>query len=802
MDSKVQLDLSTLLPEVPDERDACVGRLAQMLGGRRGIREAHTVTKEGAKPALCLHYDPDIVTLAQVEQLARAAGVEMTGLFGHVVLPVRAIDAEDAARRIERGLAAVDGVLAASASLPAQVVRVEFERARTSPEKLKDALKELGYAPGISERPSEAQIAPAGERQPGWYSRNEELVWSLIAGLFLLAGWVGEKWLGLPRPVAIGLFLISYGFGGFDLVRHTVANIRKGKFGFDIDLLMLLAAIGAASLGEWAEGAFLIFLFSLAHALEHYALGRARKAIKALADLAPSIARVLKDGKETEVPVEKVAVGEVVVIRPAERIPTDGKVRSGKSAVNQAPITGESVPVEKGPDDEVFAGTINGEGALEVVTSRAAGDRTLDRVIQLVQEAQTQKAPTQRFTERFERLFVPFVLVGDALLIFVPPLLGWLTWGESFYRGMALLVAASPCALALGTPSAVLAGIAQAARRGVLIKGGEHLENLGTLQALALDKTGTITVGRPEVSDRSAGADVTEDELLRVAAAVEARSQHPLAQAVVRRAQAQRMELPQASDLQAVTGRGVRSSVEGKPVEIGSLGLWEDAGTVAPDWVRNAVLALQSRGKSIMAVRHGDRWLGVLGISDQPRPGVRDILNRLRALGIRRIVMLTGDNRLAGESIGKDAGVDEVKADLMPEAKVTAIQELLKAHGQVAMIGDGVNDAPALATATVGIAMGGAGTAAALETADAALMGDDLSKLPFAVALSRMARGIIRQNLILSLTVIVVLVGVTVTGRSGIGFAVLAHEGTTLLVVVNALRLLAFEGGKAAPGKA
>jgi Cd2+/Zn2+-exporting ATPase len=603
------------------------------------------------------------------------------------------------------------------------------------------------------------------------------------------------RYLSLSPAVAIALYVGSYAFGGYDIARHMVGTLRKGRFTFDIDLLMIVAAIGAAILGEWAEGAFLLFLFSIAHALEHYALGRARNAIKALSDLAPPLARVLRDGREQEVPVDQVRVGEVVVVRPGERVSVDGKVRSGRSAVNQAPITGESVPVEKGAEDEVYAGTVNGDGALEVTATKAAGDRTLDRVVRLVQEAQTHKAPTQQFTDRFERVFVPAALIGVALLGTVPALIGWWSWSTSFYRSMAMIIAATPCGLALGTPAAVLAGIAQAARKGVLIKGGAHLENLGTLNAIALDKTGTLTIGKPEVTDVTPADGVTEAELLRVSAAVERRSQHPLAQAIVRRAEADKLDLPDAGDLESLTARGVRSSVEGRRVEIGSLRLWEQDKIDVPQPIREAVARLQSSGRSIVVVRHGERFLGTLGIADTPRPGVRQTLDRLREIGIKSIVMLTGDNKGVGDAVGGEVGVDEVKADLLPEDKVTAVRELLDRHGQVAMVGDGVNDAPALANATVGIAMGGAGTAVALETADVALMGDDLGKLPFAVALSRKARAVIRQNLYLSLAVIVVLLVVTTTGVFRIAPAVVVHEGSTLLVIANALRLLTVTEG-------
>ena len=483
-----------------------------------------------------------------------------------------------------------------------------------------------------------------------------------------------------------------------------------------------------------------------------------------------------------------------MVVKPAERIAVDGTIHEGQSAVNQAPITGESIPVDKTSGDAVFAGTVNGEGALVIEVTVAVGDRTLDRVITLVSEAQTQKAPTQQFTERFARVFVPLVLIGDVLLIVVPPALGLLSWGEAFARAMAVLVAASPCALALGTPAAVLAGIAQAARNGVLIKGGAHLESLGSIRALALDKTGTLTQGEPEVTDVVPAAGVDENSLLSNAAAVEQRSQHPLAKAVIRAAEARGIPLREVGELTAITARGVRAPVEGAVVEVGSALLFEDAGVSVPAAVRETVARLEAAGRSTMIVRrvgHEPDFLGVLGVADLPRRNARDTLTALRNAGIREIVMLTGDNEGVGRAVGAVVGVDRVLAGLLPEDKVTAIQKLA-ADGPVAMVGDGVKDAPALAHATVGIAMGGAGTAAALETADVALMADDLSRLPFAVGLSRAARRVIRQNLWISLGVIGALVVVTVGGFAGIGPTVIVHEGSTLVVIANALRLLRY----------
>ncbi len=623
--------------------------------------------------------------------------------------------------------------------------------------------------------------------------RNHQLFLSLGSGLFLLIGFIADKFFYAPFHTVLPLFLLAYTLGAFDLLRHAVQEIRRNNFSFNIDLLMLLAAIGAATLGEWAEGALLLFLFSLAHALEHYALDKARNAIKALGKMVPQKARVRRSGRDEEISIEEIAIGDIVVVLPAERIPVDGVVHSGVSSVDQSPITGESLPLEKKAGDLVFAGTINGDGVLEIITSRVSGDTTLDRIIKLVEEAQTHKAPTEIFTEKFERIFVPAVLIIVASVIIIPPLAGILSFNQSFYRAMALLVGASPCALALGTPSAVLAGIAQAARNGVLIKGGAHLENLGTLGAFAFDKTGTLTIGKPTITEVITLNDIHTHEVLRIAAAVENRSQHPLARAVVRKAEEMNISLPDTGEVQNLTARGIRSTVEDKIVELGSLRLWESEKISIPEDVKQAVLNLQEKGNSVIIVKHGEKWLGVIGVKDTPRESARNTLQELRTLGIQSLIMLTGDNQGIGNAVGKEVGIDEVKANLLPEDKVTYIKTLLQTHTQVAMVGDGVNDAPALAHATVGISMGGAGTAAALETADIALMGDDLSKLPFAVGLSRAAKRTIRQNLYISLSIIGLLTFSTLTGQFGIGIAVIIHEGSTMVVVLNSLRLLLFK---------
>jgi Cd2+/Zn2+-exporting ATPase len=623
-----------------------------------------------------------------------------------------------------------------------------------------------------------------------WFKRNPELSASLLSGLLAGAGFVGQKYLGLPTPVAIGIYILSYLAGGWDLARHTVPTVLRGKF--DVEFLMLVAACGAAALGEWFEGALLLFLFSFGHALEHFAMDRARNAIEALGKLTPKIARVRRDGAEVEVPTDQVRVGDVAIVRPGDRVAVDGKITQGRSAIDQSPITGESVPVEKAVGEAVFAGSINGDGALEIEVTKLAKDSTMSRVIKMVEEAQSQKSPTQSFTDRFETIFVPIVLVVVVLAAVAPPLLGWLPWKAAILRALSTLVAASPCALALATPAAVLAGIGQAARNGVLIKGGVHLENLGTLQAIALDKTGTITRGKPTVSD-ILPVGIEEREFLRLVASVETRSTHPLAQAVVRHAQEEKLELAAAGELQNLQGRGVQSEVEGQLIRVGNFRMFEEAGITIPDDLAVKVRALSESGKPIMIVSRGQQVLGALALADEIRSESRAALQELRAMGVSNLIMLTGDNARVAATIAKTAGVTDFRGDLLPEDKVTALKELLAKHGQVAMVGDGVNDAPALATATVGIAMGAGGTDVALETADVALMADDMTKLPFAVGLSRQSRAIIKQNLWISLGVIALLMPSTLFGWAGISMAVIFHEGSTLIVVANALRLLSYK---------
>ncbi|MBU0752289.1 MAG: cadmium-translocating P-type ATPase [Gammaproteobacteria bacterium] len=771
MPKKLKLDLPLVLPDVADERDACVGRLTRLLQAE-GLELAH-LTHEDGSARLCLHYDPQRFSVSRVRDLTQAAGAKIGDRFRHENLRIDGMDCPTCATVIEHALQRTDGVLEASVSYAGERLRLEFDSEKIQRSAIVGRIQALGYA--VREEGHEA----------GWFVEHRELIFSVVAGLLLLAGWLAGR-ADAPRSLALGLLLGAYGAGGFYTLRDAWQSLRSRRF--DIDTLMIVAAAGAAALGAWEEGALLLFLFSLGHALEHMAMDRARKAIEALAELAPKTAIVQRDSVEIEVRVEDLQRGDRVIVKPGQRIPADGQVATGNSAVDQSPVTGESMPVDKQAGDKVFAATVNGEGALIVEVTKLARESTLARMMDLVAEAQTQKSPTQRFTDRFERIFVPVVLVGVGGLIVLPPLFGF-PFAESFYRAMAVLVAASPCALAIATPSAVLSGIARAARGGVLIKGGVHLENLGVLTAIAFDKTGTLTVGKPRVTDVVA-INADEAGLLTVAAAVESRSAHPLAHAVVTEAKRRDLSWSEAGEVEAVTGKGLRATVDGKKVAIGNVKLFD--GESIPEAIRQHTERLQTEGKSIMLIQADGQFLGVVGLADTPRDGVKQVLERLQQIGISKTIMLTGDNERVGRAIADAVGLDEVKAGLLPEDKVKAMEELAERYGQVAMIGDGVNDAPAMARATVGIAMGGAGTDVALETADVALMADDLSKLPFAVALSRASRSIIRQNLWVSLGVVALLIPATLFGWAGIGVAVLVHEGSTLVVVINALRLLAY----------
>jgi Cd2+/Zn2+-exporting ATPase len=639
----------------------------------------------------------------------------------------------------------------------------------------------------------------APETQVRWLSKawlEPRFVVVTLAAILLS---IAAEHAGAPDILIAGLGVIAFVAGGTFGLLGALESLRERKL--DVDLLMVLAAVGAAMVGEWRDGALLLFLFSLSNVLQDYAIGRSRQAIRSLFKLYPSEAKVRRNGSVQVIKIGAIRVGDIVLIAPGERIPVDGMVREGRSAVDQSPITGESMPVEKNPGDKVFAGTLNAQGALDVEASQAASDTVLARIIKLVEEAQDSKAPTERFLETFEQYYATLIIVGVILFIIIPPALFGVDFASNFYRAMVLMTVASPCALVISTPAAFISAIASAARGGVLFKGGAYLEALAGIKAITFDKTGTLTQGKPQVTDVVTGCELCEDDLLAVAAAVESRSEHPLASAIIAAAKARKLVLPKVTEFEAVAGRGIEAQVNQLDVHVGSIPYLKQQSPM-PESLAKDYERLEAEGKTVVGVmREGqcvncgacegrvsgdDDWMGLIAIADAIRPEAKAVIAQLHEMGIQ-VAMLTGDNERVAQNIAGQLGIDRVHANLMPEDKVTAIKQIEAEVGAVAMVGDGVNDAPALATAAVGIAMGAAGTDVAMETADLVLMGDKLELIPFAIQLSKKARRVVWQNLIFAIGVIVTLIISAFVINLPLPFGVLGHEGSTVIVVMNGL---------------
>lgn len=691
-----------------------------------------------------------------------------------VEIRVRNLDCEDEAAAIARGLAGFAGV--SNVKVYAKAGKVSAEIQGIEPDRLEARLAELGFPPEREEH----------ERASVW--RNPKVLASLASGILLAAGWAVAH-AGAPDAAVVAVYVVSMLVGGWYFGREAIEDlVRERRVG--IELLMSTAAVVAALMGAPGEGAMLAFLYSISEAAEGYTEEKTRAAIRALMKLAPKTALRLRDGREEEVPVEELAVGDIFVVKPGQSVPTDGVVLSGASSLDQAPVTGESIPVAKDPGSTVFAATINGEGALEVRATKTFAENTLSRIIHLVEEAQEQKGRSQRFIERFGAVYSPAVLGVGFLLALIPLALGsdpreWLA------RATVFIVAAAPCALVISIPITMVATLGTGARKGVLVKGGRHLEELARIRVVAFDKTGTLTTGKPAVTDVLPvdGAGLSVEEGLAIAAAVERRTSHPLARAVV--AHAERLGLPRldVADAQAIPGAGASARWRHRLVYAGNMALFERLGSVSPA-VRDLAERLESEGKTVIVVGEADRpWL-VLGVRDEIRPGAADAIRALRGAGIERIVMLSGDRLPAANAIAGTLGIDEVLAELDPQAKLDAVRALVKEHRHVAMVGDGINDAPALAQASVGIAMGAAGTDVALETADVALMADDLSRLEYVVRLARRNASVVGQNLALSALVIGTFVVLAVGGALSLPAAVIGHELSEFVVIASGLRML------------
>lgn len=630
------------------------------------------------------------------------------------------------------------------------------------------------------------EVQSTGEHKPESKPKWQTQAWLeprlVVITLVALIGSVLAERANAPEGVILGLNLISYAAGGIFGAKTAIESLLKRRI--DVDMLMILAALGAAAIDQWHEGALLLFLFSLSNVLQDYAIGRSRQAIRSLFKLYPNEARVHRGDKIETIPVSALRLGDLILIQPGERMPVDGIVRDGRSSVDQSPITGESMPVEKSPGDKVFAGTLNGQGSLDIEATTKAQDTMLARIIRMVEEAQDSKAPTERFLDRFEQIYATSIIAVTGLIIVVPPLLNMVDFQSNFYRAMVLMTVASPCALIISTPASFISAIASAARGGVLFKGGAYLEAMATVKAIAFDKTGTLTRGKPVVTDVVAFNGYTADQVIALAGAVEARSEHPLAAAVVQEAKKRGLTLASVSEFEATSGRGVEGVIDGKVIHVGSPAFFDPA--AIPVDVAQAQADLEAHGKTTMLVRHDLHFIGAVALADEIRPEARRIVQELQKRGLH-VVMLTGDNQRVADRVAEELGLDAVHAELLPDEKVDALQIIQKKYGDTAMVGDGVNDAPGLATADVGIAMGAAGTDVALETADLVLMGDRLELIPYAIALSQRAKRVVWQNIAFSIAVIVVLILGAFLIQLPLPVGVLGHEGSTVIVVLNGL---------------
>lgn len=626
------------------------------------------------------------------------------------------------------------------------------------------------------------------KREPFW--RQKENIKVYISAVLLVISWFLGKQYGEEHIFATIGYAAAILIGGYSLFIKGFKNLVR--LNFDMNTLMTVAILGAAAIGEWGEGATVVILFAISEALERYSMDKARQSIESLMDIAPKEALIRRGNEEMMVPVDDIQVGDIMIVKPGQKLAMDGIVIKGTSTLNQAAITGESVPVTKTVGDEVFAGTLNEEGLLEVKVTKRVEDTTLSKIIHLVEEAQAERAPSQAFVDRFAKYYTPAIIIFALLLAVIPPLFMGADWSEWIYRGLAVLVVGCPCALVISTPVSIVTAIGNAAKNGVLIKGGIYLEEAGSLKVIAFDKTGTLTKGVPSVTD-VVTYNGDENELMTITAAIEKGSQHPLASAIIRKAEEDGLNFNDVSveEFQSITGKGVKAKVNNAMYYVGSPGLFEE---LLPNGIQSEIkeqiTTLQTQGKTVMILGTEKEILALIAVADEIRESSKEVIRKLHQVGIEKTVMLTGDNQRTAEAIGKQVGVSDIKADLLPEDKLNFIKELRDKHQSVAMVGDGVNDAPALAASTVGVAMGGAGTDTALETADIVLMSDDLSKLPYTIKLSRKALAIIKQNITFSLGIKALALLLIVPGWLTLWLAVFADMGATLLVTLNSMRLL------------
>jgi len=716
----------------------------------------------------------------------------------HLILPITGLDCADCARTLEGGIAQLDGVQSATLNFAASTLSVEYDAQRTSPASIVARIRELGYNTHL-QSPTVQQRSDVTHNWRMYLFERRRTVLTIASGAFLTTAFLMPT-LGIGGAAVTAAYALAILSGGFYIARSGWTALRTTR-SLDMNALMSIAAIGAMTIGEWAEGATAMFLFALGNTLEALTMDRARQAIRKLVELAPKEATRIHGEHADRIPVEQLQVGDLIEVKPGERVPMDGMVEQGSSTLNQAPITGESIPVDAHPGSAVYAGSINGQGALLVRVTKLARDNTLSRIVQMVQEAQARRAPAQRFVDTFARYYTPAVIALAAAIAVVPPLAFRAPFYTWFYRALVLLVISCPCALVISTPVAVVSAISNAARHGILVKGGMYLEAIARVRVVAFDKTGTLTKGQAAVTDVELlnphlslveavhGADHTPDRLLALAASIEAHSQHPIARAILEEAQRRKLALLPATDYQELTGHGAQAHINGHTYYMGNHPLFCEQVPHAED-ICQRVSELEAEGKTTVLVGNVRDVLGLIAVADHVRETSADAVRSLAQLGIQRTVLLSGDNERTAQAIARMVGIDDVQANLLPQDKVQAVESLLSNNGTVAMVGDGVNDAPALARATVGIAMGAAGSDAALETADIVLMSDELRRIPYVVRLGRRTLDTIKANIALSLAIKGLFLLLAVTGLATLWMAVFADMGTSLLVTLNGMRLL------------
>ncbi len=803
------------------DEEPCVEVITDAVSNEPGILGVKLDTDQ---QRISRDYDSSLITEGEVEQIAERIRPTLQHHMATCTMRLGRRGGrlcESCALMLEGRISQIPGVRKAAASYTGGVLSVTYDDKLISPDQLLQSISQFG----VSVAPSHAELPPVTDvvepvakgfrRVRHWLTVERlEAIFTAITLVAMLLAWLAE-YLGLPPTIPVGLYVIAYVTGGTFGLKAGLESLRDRTI--DVDLLMVLAALGAAIVGAPFEGAMLLFLFSLSNVLQEYALDRTRNAIRSLMKLRPEQAQVRRDGRLVSLPVEKIVIGDRFVLRPGDRIPLDGVVLDGESSVDQASITGESMPVVKQPGDSILAGTINKNGSLEAEVTKLAKDSTIAKMIKLVEEAQSEKAQTQRFLDTAEQYYAMGVIIFTILVAAIPVLIFGEPFQTAFYRAMTVMVAASPCALVISTPASILSAIGNGARKGILFKGGVYLEQAAGIKVVAFDKTGTLTEGEPKVTDvvligqnKPDSAPISTngrwhgstDELLALAASVESKSEHVLAKATVEAANHRNLEMSESLAFQATTGKGVRGQVDGLEIRVGNLRYFEEFTCLELESASTEVARLQAEGKtSVVVAQMVDdgrtaNLLGVIAFADSLRPVAAEVVRDLKSLGVERVVMLTGDHERIAQAIAQEVGVDEYYADLLPEDKVRIAKALEARYGSVAMVGDGVNDAPALASASIGVAMGAAGTDVALETADVVLLSDELSNIPYVIDLSRQTRKTLVMNLGFAAVMIALMIGAIFTVSLPLPLAVVGHEGGTVLVSLNGLRLLFYKGLK------